>query len=245
MTNRAPDDKEKYVHQVFDTIAPGYDRMNMLMTFGMWKYWQTVFRRLMAVEPGQEILDVGCGTADLSIIAARALAGEAGHVTGIDLSQEMLDVGRIKLHRLGLADRITLLQGNALALPFADQRFHLVISGFMLRNVSDVQRALQEMTRVVRPGGRVVVMELTHPENRIIAAPYLLYFRHVVPWLGRWANGEGKLPPYAWLPESLREIPPAPVLMRMMERAGLTDVSYRSLTGGIVAIHQGRKTSDG
>ncbi|MDI3316079.1 MAG: class I SAM-dependent methyltransferase [Bacillota bacterium] len=233
--------KQAYVESIFDRIAPHYDRMNRLMTMGVWSYWQRSFRRLAGIRPGDRVLDVGCGTAELSFLAARE-AGPGGRVTGVDIAEGMLQICRQKLLDHPMADRLEFLRADAQALPFPDASFDVVVSGFMLRNVASLDRALVEMVRVLRPGGRLAVMELTHPPSRWVAAPYLAYFRHVVPWLGRWAAREGDpLPPYAWLPESLREIPSAPELAQRMERAGLNRVAYRYLTAGIVAIHTGLK----
>jgi demethylmenaquinone methyltransferase/2-methoxy-6-polyprenyl-1,4-benzoquinol methylase len=242
--SRAPDApaaKQAYVEDIFDRIAPRYDQMNRLMTLGLWWYWQWSFRRLAAIQPGDRVLDVGCGTGELALLAARA-AGRAGQVVGVDIAEGMLGVCRQKIAGHPLADRLRFLRADAQGLPFPDSSFDAVISGFMLRNVASLDRALAEMVRVLRPGGRLAVMELTHPPSRWVAAPYLAYFRHVVPWLGRWARRAGDpLPPYAWLPESLGEIPPAPELALRMERAGLARVAYRYLSAGVVAVHTGVK----
>ncbi|MDI3297720.1 MAG: class I SAM-dependent methyltransferase [Bacillota bacterium] len=233
--------KQAYVEAIFDRIAPRYDRMNRLMTLGLWWYWQWSFRRLAGIRPGDRVLDVGCGTAELSLLAARE-TGPGGRVTGVDIAEGMLRVCRQKIAGSPLAGRLEFLRADAQALPFPDGSFDVVVSGFMLRNVASLDRALGEMARVLRPGGRVAVLELTHPPSRWVAAPYLAYFRHVVPWLGRWARREGDpLPPYAWLPESLREIPPAPELARRLERAGFSRVAYRYLSAGVVAVHTGEK----
>lgn len=237
-----PRGKETFVRRLFDGIALRYDLMNMVMTGGVWRWWQRAFRRLNGVRPGDRVLDVGCGTADLCLIMAGQV-GETGRVTGVDISPEMLAVGRSKVARSRHAERVVLLEGNALDLPFPDGSFDVVTSGFVMRNVADLGRALAEMVRVVRPGGRVVIMELSHPRCPLVRLPFSVYFRWVVPLLGWWAARRvpGPVAPYAWLPMSLRSFPDADGLADLMARAGLTGVGYRPLTGGIACLHWGTR----
>ncbi len=216
--------------------------MNRVLTAGVWGAWLRAFRRLAAPPVGGTALDVGCGTADLTLILAEE-AGPSGRVVGIDLSAAMLAVGRAKVRRRSFQDRIALVRGNALDLPFPDGSFDLVASGFVLRNVADLRRALAEMTRVTRPGGRVVTLELSHPPLALVRVPFRLYFRHVVPLLGRWAARRlpGPVAPYDWLPLSWETFPDAPGLAALLAGSGLVDVEYRRLTGGIACLHRGRK----
>src|SRR5690606_23751721 len=203
-------------------------------------YWQQAFRRHTGLQPGDEALDVACGTAELALIMAKQV-GSQGKVYGVDLSPRMVEVGRRKVERLGFADRIQLQTGNALALPFADDRFACVGTGFAMRNVADIRTAVAEMARVTKPGGRVLCLELSHPQSRILRGPYKLYFEKVVPWLGRWAErvfpNPDQLPPYAWLPESLKTFPDQEGLAQIFRDAGLSPVRYINLTGGIVCLH--------
>ena len=236
---------EAYIQDVFDAIAQHYDRMNLIMTAGMLRYWQRVFRRHTGLAPGGRALDVACGTAELALIMAEQV-GPQGRVWGIDLSSEMIRVGRRKVERAGLADRITLLTGNALALPFDADQFDCVATGFALRNVADIERALAEMARVVKPGGRVLSLELSHPTSAWVRYPYSFYFNRIVPILGRWSEsrfrGKG-LAPYRWLPHSLRNFPDQERLAEIFRRVGLMDVHYVNLSRGIVCLHIGVKPS--
>lgn len=238
-------DKPTYIRELFDTIAPGYDRMNLLMTWGQWRYWQWQFRRrlkALGVE-GARALDVACGTGDMTALLAR-LVGPRGHVTGLDFSEGMLAVARRRLHRLGLAARVEWVVGDALQLPFADGSFDLVTMGFALRNVADLDRALAEMARVTRPGGRVLVLELSHSPWRWVRGPFSWYFETVVPAMGRWAASRWRGPgpdPYAWLPLSMRGFPGAEELAQRFRAAGLEEVRFWRFSAGIVCLHEGRR----
>ncbi len=242
--------KELYVHNLFAAIAHHYDVMNMVMSGGMLRLWQRAFAAQTGLRPGGRALDVAAGTAELSLVMARQV-GPSGRVTGIDFSAEMLEVGRDKVgatrSRPG-GDRlapIELVEGDAMALPFAVDTFDCAGSGFALRNVKDIERVVREMTRVVRPGGRVVALELSKPSNPLIREPYYLYFYHIVPLLG-WLidpKTERNLRAYGWLPKSLVPFPTQQGLADIFRRAGLVEVGFRGLTGGIVSVHYGTKPS--
>jgi len=236
--------REKYIHRLFDSIATRYDLMNLVLTGGLVRYWQRVFRGYTGLRPGDRALDVCCGTAELALIMARQV-GKAGQVYGLDFSRRMLEVARRKVASSPYAGRIELLEGNALHLPFADNTFNCAAIGFALRNVSDIQRVLAEMARVVTPGGRVISLELTKPGNPLFRMGYYLYFYHLVPLLGRlvergWPEEEGKRP-YTWLPHSLTRFPDRHRLAGIFRQAGLVDVVVRPMSGGTVAIHAGTK----
>jgi demethylmenaquinone methyltransferase/2-methoxy-6-polyprenyl-1,4-benzoquinol methylase len=238
-------DKAAFVPELFDSIAAHYDLMNVVMTAGFWWIWQQGFRRLAGIPAGSQVLDIGCGTAELSLLLAD-LVGPQGRVVGVDLSPGMLEVGRRKVARSSLAPRIELLPGDALALPFEDQRFDAAASAFVMRNVSDLDRALREAARVVRPGGRVAIMELSHPPASPLRAPFLFYFQRVLPLLGRWAARAGlPVAPYAWLPQSLQTFPGAEELAQRMEAAGLTQVRFHRMTIGAVCLHLGEVPGGG
>ena len=235
--------KEHFVEELFDRIANRYDLMNLVMTAGLLRYWQRVFAAHTGLQRGNTALDVCCGTGELASIMARQV-GPEGWVEGIDLSEKMLQVGRRKLSRRPEGRWIRLQKGNALQLPYEDKRFDCVSTGFAMRNVSDVRQAITEMARVLRPGGRVLCLELSHPVNPLIKGPYQLYFRHLVPLMGRWANNradEKVMSPYTWLPESLRYFPDQEGLAGIFRQAGLEHVRYHNLTGGIVCLHVGEK----
>lgn len=240
-----PADKEPYIQELFDSIAPYYDLMNLVMTAGLWRYWQWVFRRRMNLKPGQQVLDVACGTGDLTFMAANQVE-EQGHVTGLDLSAQMLDIARHKAKQRGLRN-VELVEGNALQLPFEDNRFDAVITGFAMRNVADVDQAVAEMARVTRPGGRVLCLELSKPVSPLIRIPYFFYFFKIVPVIGRFAERryrrqhQGALGPYSWLPESLKNYPDQEALAEIFRDGGLHQVRYENLMNGIVCIHSGVK----
>ncbi len=242
--------KELYVHNLFAAIAHHYDVMNMVMSAGMLRLWQRAFAGRTGLQPGGRALDVAAGTAELSLVLARQ-AGPTGQVTGIDFSAEMLEVGREKVDAIRArrgGDRmapISLVEGNALSLPFADGTFDCAASGFALRNVKDIPKAISEMARVVKPGGRVVVLELSKPSNPLIREPYFLYFNHIVPILG-WIidpKTERKLRAYGWLPKSLIPLPSQKGLADIFRQAGLVDVGFQGLTAGVVSVHYGIKPS--
>jgi demethylmenaquinone methyltransferase/2-methoxy-6-polyprenyl-1,4-benzoquinol methylase len=234
-------DRAEFIPSLFDRIARHYDLMNLVMTAGLWRYWQHAFRRHAGIGPGASVLDVGCGTAELSLLLGRMTA-PGGAVTGIDISPRMLEVGRRKVARSPFRERVRLLEGDALSLPFGPAAFDAAASAFVMRNVADLDRALAEMARVVRPGGRLAILELSHPPAAAIRVPYLLYFRHVLPLLGTWAARAGlPVAPYAWLPRSLATFPPAEAFAGRIAAAGFADVRFRRLTAGIVCLHTARR----
>lgn len=241
MFDGEPEKKERYVQTIFDAIAARYDMMNLVMTAGLWRRWQKAFLRTVSPGPGLKVLDVACGTADQTLALA-ARVGPRGSVFGLDFSEEMLAIGRRKVEVSEYRDRIELVYGNALSMPFPDSQFDLATICFALRNVSDIPGVLKEMARVVKPGGRVVSLELSKPTN-LFRFFFYFYFNRMVPALG-WLLGsrgvEGQnLNPYAWLPQSLKAFPPKEALADLFREAGLKDVHYVSLTGGSVAIHVG------
>jgi len=237
------DQKRNYVRTLFDAIADRYDLMNLIMTGGLLRYWHRVFRRQTGLKAGQRALDVCCGTADLALVMASQV-GPTGSVVGIDFSPAMLAVGRRKVERSRWSQVVRLLEGDALQLPFADNTFDCAAIGFALRNVVDIDRVLAEMARVVRPGGRVVSLELSQPRSRLVSGPFWWYFTRVVPLLGKWAQWllpGNQLAPYAWLPESLKGFPNQEQLAARFRAAGLEKVNFICLHGGVIALHVGTK----
>jgi ubiquinone/menaquinone biosynthesis methyltransferase len=218
---------------MFDRIAGRYDLMNSVMSAGLHHRWRGRAVELAEVGPGARALDVCCGTGDLAL-ALHDVAGLRGEVVGLDFSAPMLEIARQKTAARGA--EIEYLEGNALELPFEDGRFDAATVGFGIRNVVDLPRAIAEMRRVVRPGGRVVVLEITTPDRPPLSWFYGLWFDRIVPLLGRLTGEEDA---YSYLPESVKRFPPAAGLAKQMHDAGLRDVHYLLLAGGIVAIHAG------
>jgi demethylmenaquinone methyltransferase/2-methoxy-6-polyprenyl-1,4-benzoquinol methylase len=239
--NMDADTKQKHVHAVFESIAPKYDMMNDILSFRRHKAWRRFTMRKMDVRPGQSALDLCCGTCDWTIALARASG--SGRTVGLDFSRNMLNVGQAKIDRLGLTDRISLVQGNAMELPFPDHSFDFVTIGFGLRNVPDYERVIREMKRVAKPGGKVVCLELSKPTWQPFKAFYYFYFENLLPLLGKWIAK--RYEQYRWLPESLAMFPDLQTLAEMFRKAGLRNVKAYPLTGGIAALHIGTKGNDG
>jgi demethylmenaquinone methyltransferase / 2-methoxy-6-polyprenyl-1,4-benzoquinol methylase len=217
------------VRDMFDRISPSYDRMNLLMSMGRDGRWRRLGVRASGARPGDAALDVCCGTGDFAVELRRAV-GPSGRVVGLDFSPQMLEMARRK------CSAVEWLQGDALALPFADGGFAAACVGFGVRNLSDHGRGFAEMARVVRPGGRVVCLEMSTPPAPI--RPFSqLWTDHGVPVLGRIVARDPDA--YRYLPESVHRFPPARELAAIMREAGLVDVGYRRLMMGVVALHVG------
>jgi demethylmenaquinone methyltransferase/2-methoxy-6-polyprenyl-1,4-benzoquinol methylase len=229
---------EPQVRAMFDRISGFYDVMNSVMTAGLHHRWRARAADLAALGPGDRALDVACGTGDLAIELARRV-GTGGEVIGSDFSEAMLQRARAKAAAgvVGGGD-IAWEWGNALELPYASGRFDAATVGFGARNFSDLERGLAEMARVVKPGGRVVVLEITTPRKPPLATFYRVWFDHVVPLIGR-LTGEQEA--YTYLPSSVRRFPGPEGLAAAMHRAGLSDIRWVLTAGGIIALHVGTK----
>ena len=228
--------KAERVRAMFARIVPRYDLMNAVMTGGMDRHWRRAAVR--AVTPvGGVALDVGTGTGDLALALIR---GGAGEVIGVDFCEEMLAAAQAKARAAALSRVVSFLAADAAHLPFPDESFDCVVNGFLLRNVGDLRGALAEMARVLKPGGRLVCLEITHPPPAF-APLFNLYFRHVVPLAGAVITGEGAA--YRYLPVSLGPLPNAERLAALMTDVGLTDVHYRRLGLGTVALHVGNRSA--
>jgi demethylmenaquinone methyltransferase / 2-methoxy-6-polyprenyl-1,4-benzoquinol methylase len=228
-----PAEKRTYVRRMFTAIAPRYDLMNRLMTLGRDQVWRRTVVKLCALPPGGRLLDVATGTGDIGYEARRRDPGV--RAMGLDLTREMMLRGRGK-HP---GQDFPFLEGDALALPFPDCTFDAASSGFMMRNVVDVQGAFAEQARVVKPGGRVVCLEITRPAAPVFRRLFDIYFFRVVPFIGGLISGEREA--YTYLPQSTVAFPRPPALARIMEQAGLYDVQYRLAMLGTVAVHWGTK----
>ncbi len=230
--------KPAYVRGMFGRIARVYDLMNRLMTGGLDARWRRFAVQHLALGADALGLDVGTGTGDLAIAAIRA-AGPGTKMIGVDFTTEMLDIGRAKLQRLALADRVELRQGDGEHLEFPDGTFDGVCSAFVLRNLANLPGGLAEQFRVLKPGGRMVSLEITHPPGAIFGTLFHLYFDRLIPLLGTFVGKSFES--YRYLHQSLAVFPRAPKLKTLMEEAGFTDVRYHYLTFGVVAVHIGTK----
>jgi demethylmenaquinone methyltransferase/2-methoxy-6-polyprenyl-1,4-benzoquinol methylase len=224
---------EPQVQAMFDRIARVYDRMNAVMTAGLDRRWRERAADLASVSPGDRVLDVATGTGDLALELARRVS-PGGDVIGADFSEAMLALARDKSVPTGAAVRFE--AANALALPYADDSFAAATVGFGARNFADLRLGLAEMARVVAPGGRVVVLEITTPTRPPFSTLLRVWFDHVVPALGRLA---GDPDAYEYLPNSVRRFPGPEQLAAILHDSGLRDVGYRLTAGGIIALHFG------
>ena len=229
----APADKPVYVKQMFARIAPTYDLMNRVMTGGQDARWRELLLDLCDLPVQGRLLDVGTGTGDIAAAARRRLP--TVQAIGADFTFEMMAAGQSQAARRTLP----FVQGDTLALPFGDDYFDAVVSGFLIRNVVDRVGALAEQARVTKPGGRVVCLETTPPQNSVLGPLFQLYFFRVVPLLGALISGDAEA--YRYLPQSTVAFPMPAALQHQMEQAGLRNVIYRELMFGTVAIHVGTK----
>jgi demethylmenaquinone methyltransferase / 2-methoxy-6-polyprenyl-1,4-benzoquinol methylase len=224
---------------MFSAIAPRYDFLNRVLSLGRDRAWRREAIRATGLPAAGRLVDVCTGTADMALEAARQFP--AATIAGVDFSAAMIALGSRKTAGAHAADRIHLSVAPAEALPFGDHTFDGATVAFGLRNVPDRRQALTEMHRVLKPDGRVVVLEFTTPPGRLFRRIYLWYFHRVLPVIGGFVSGHRSA--YAYLPASVSDFPPPNELAAWMVEAGFRDVSYRLLTGGIVAIHVGIKRS--
>lgn len=224
------------VNRMFDRVAARYDLLNSVMTAGLHHRWRERAADRAALQPGDSALDVCCGTGDLALeLASRVAPG--GHVVGCDFSEPMLDLAREKAAEQG-AGGVRFEWADALELPYDAERFDAVTVGLALRNLSDFDRGLREMTRVLRPGGRLVILEITQPTRPPLSTFFSLWFDRIVPLLGRLTYDPEA---YSYLPESVRSFPSPHGLAEKMDAAGLAGIRWTILAGGIIAVHSGVK----
>lgn len=231
-------DKSTYVKETFNAIAGRYDLMNSLMSLGMDKRWRRIAVKRVGAKPGMHILDVCCGTGQLSMEIGN-IVGDEGKVTGLDFSQNMLDVAKKSAAQSPNRDNIQFIQGDAMALPFSDNSFDGVTVGWGLRNLPDLRQGIKEMTRVVKPGGKVVSLDMAKPSLLGFKQVYWLYFEKLVPLMGKiWAK---KSSAYQYLHDSAREFPSQQELVLIFAECGLLETRYDNLAGGVVAVVSGSK----
>ncbi len=231
-------EKAQRVGAVFDSVATKYDVMNDVMSLGIHRLWKRFAIELSGVRKGQRVLDLAGGTGDLAARLAR-MAGTDGEVVLADINASMLVQGRARLLDQGIAGNVRFVQANAEALPFPDSYFDCITIAFGLRNVTDKDAALASMYRVLKPGGRLLVLEFSKPRVPGLAPIYDFYSFKILPAMGKLIANDADS--YKYLAESIRMHPDQDNLREMMEHAGFEDCSYHNLSGGIVALHRGYK----
>ena len=231
-------DKAGLVGQVFDSVATRYDVMNDLMSAGIHRVWKRFTIELSGVRRGHRVLDIAGGTGDLAAKFA-PMVGDQGEVVLADINSSMLSVGRDRLIDRGVPGNLYYVQADAQYLPFPDDHFDCITIAFGLRNVTDKDLALRSMLRVLKPGGRLLVLEFSKPENPLLERAYDAYSFGLLPMMGRLVAGDSDS--YQYLAESLRMHPDQDTLREMMENAGFASCDYHNMTGGIVAVHRGTK----
>ena len=223
------------IRALFDRIAPSYDRLNRLMSFGLDLSWRRRAVKVLA-DSGQllQVLDVASGTADFAIDIARRLPA-GSRVTGVDISEQMLAVGRSKVKAAALQERVQLQTADAEKLPFEDGSFDRVSVAFGVRNFEDLPRGLAEMCRVLRPGGKAVILELSYPDNPILLWMYKIYAQRILPTICGWLSGNKDA--YRYLPESIMNFPKSAQFIPMLRQAGFKSVTVRSFTFGVCRMY--------
>lgn len=236
VTPYSPDgSKREQVERMFDAISPRYDLLNRVFSLGVDQGWRRKVMRLVAREPVEHLLDVATGTADLAILASKHVP----RVTGVDISEGMLSHGRTKVARRGLHDRVVLQRADSASLPFEDATFDAVTVAFGVRNFEELERGIAEMRRVLKPNGRLFVLEFSKPRNTLLGGLFRFYFHNVMPFIGRLVSKDKAA--YTYLPKSVDAFPEGDAFVRIMEGTGLRGCSAKPLTGGIATLYVGRK----
>lgn len=226
------------IWKMFDEIAPTYDKVNRVITLGLDIYWRAAMRRYLPPAPSLTLLDCATGTGD-QILSLLKRAPHLFRITGIDLAEEMLSLGREKIAKARHADRVDLRVGSLLAIPCADSSFDCVTISFGIRNVTDVELALKECHRVLKPGGRLLILEGTIPKSRLLQKIHLFYLRHCLPRFGKWISHHATA--YRYLNETIETFPHGPAFVALLRQAGFNTAGAHPLTGGIATIYQGDK----
>ncbi len=227
--------KREQVERMFDSISPKYDLLNRVFSLGIDQGWRRKVMRLVSKEPVERLLDVATGTADLAILASKNVK----HVTGVDISEGMLEHGRTKVTKKGLQDRVVLQRADSVDLPFPDASFDAVTVAFGVRNFEELEKGIAEMRRVLKPNGRLFVLEFSKPAHAPMKQLFRFYFHRVMPFFGKLVSKDKAA--YTYLPKSVDAFPEGADFVRIMERVGLRENSAESLTGGIASLYIGRK----
>ncbi len=225
------------IAKMFDRISPKYDRLNHLLSFNIDKTWRRKTAKAVAKSQPETILDLATGTADLAIALAKY--NPQAHIIGVDFSEKMLAIGKEKVKKQGLENQIDLQLGDAAALPFEDQSFDAVTVAFGVRNFEDLQQSLSEICRVLKPNGQVFILEFSMPEKFPINQAYQLYFKHILPKIGKQVSKDAWA--YSYLPESVERFPKPATFLQTLNGNGLHEATARSLTWGIATLYTARK----
>ena len=234
----SPDEKRRLVQEHFDTVAPRYDLTNTLLSFGLQHVWKRTAVGLLDLKPGEWVVDVCGGTADLALLAVR-LVRPAGRLVVYDFNRAMMALGQAKVRQAGLGQAVSFVQGDAENLTLADRTFDAAMVGFGIRNLSDMEQGLREMHRVLKPGGRLLILEFSKPTNPWFRALYDLYSFTVMPLMGKIMVGSREA--YTYLPESIRLFPSPDELSDRLRGLGFSRVTYRPLSNGIAVAHLAHK----
>lgn len=230
--------KSAYVKDTFNAIAGQYDLMNTLMSLGMDKRWRRLAVETVGAGIGADVLDVCCGTGQLALTLAEAVGAE-GKVTGLDFSEKMLEKAKQSWIAAGAPIQLAFIQGDAMNLPFPDNFFDGATVGWGLRNLPDLRQGIREMCRVIKPGGKIVSLDMAKPSMPVFKQVYWLYFEKLVPLMGKIWAGKGSA--YRYLYDSAREFPSQQELARIFAECGLVETGYHNLAGGVVALVSGKK----
>jgi demethylmenaquinone methyltransferase / 2-methoxy-6-polyprenyl-1,4-benzoquinol methylase len=224
------------IFQMFDSIAPTYDLVNRVMTFGLDQYWRKKLVRSLPNEGSLKVLDCATGTGDL-VVAMMEGCPRITEMVGLDLAEEMVALAKKKIEGKPFASKVAWQVGSALDLPFADTTFDVVTIAFGIRNVTDVSLALNEFKRVLKPGGRLLILEAALPQNNILRSLHLFYLRHILPRVGGWISGAKSA--YRYLNETIETFPSGESFCHLMRGAGFKEVEVTGLTGGVVVVYSG------
>ena len=230
--------KKEKVREMFDNIAPTYDRLNHIMSMNVDKLWRRHALKEIVDGTPQRILDVACGTGDSTVSIAKA-AAEGSEIIGADISEGMMALVKGKAEKAGVSDRISLQVADGEALPYEEGAFDRVTCAFGIRNFEHKEKGLSEFFRVLRPGGRAVILELSVPQNRLVRAAYDLYFLHILPRIGGAVSGDRAA--YRYLPASVHHFPAPKEFCRLMEAAGFRAVRCRTFTFGLCRMYVGER----
>lgn len=233
---KTSDEKKEQVAQMFDNIANRYDFLNSLMSLGIHKGWRKKCVKLISEKKPQLVLDVATGTADFAIECAKL---NPKKIIGIDISEGMMSAGRVKLKTLKLDSLITLESGNAETLVYSDNTFDAIVVGFGVRNFQNLEKGLNNLFRILKPGGQLVILEFSYPTNWLVKAVYTFYFSYITPFIGKLFSKDNRA--YSYLTESVKAFPNNQNFVNILNKLNYKNTSFKKLSFGVAAIYQGQK----